>query len=53
MVRVLRLWGVRHLRYAWLRFRFEMWWASIGHMLGAFPNMADIEFLDAVWRGEA
>lgn len=53
MVFLSRLWGVRHLRYVWLRFRFELWWARVGHMFGAFPNPADLEFLDAVWRGEA
>lgn len=50
---VLRLWGVRHLRYFWLRLRFALWWANVGHMLGACPNPSDLEYLDAVWRGEA
>lgn len=47
-----RLWGIRHVRWFWLNFRFNLWWVRTGCLLGAFPNPNDIAFLDAVWRGE-
>lgn len=53
MARVFRLWGVRHLRYFWLRFRFALWWANVGQYLGAFPNQADLDYLNRVWEGDA
>lgn len=45
--------GIRHVRYFVLRSRFNMWWLSIGHMLGAFPNPRDVQFMDDVWSGKA
>lgn len=44
---------IRHVRYFYLRTRFNIWWNTIGHVLGAFPNPSDIEFLEAVWKGDA
>lgn len=48
-----RLPGVRHVRYFYLRARFNAWWHSVGRHLGAVPNESDIEYLDRVWRGES
>lgn len=47
-----RLWGIRHARYYWLAFRFAVWWQLVGRNYWLTPNAADIDYLDAVWRGE-
>jgi len=47
-----RWWGVRHLRYVWLWWRLEAWyahWARHGHV---GPGVNDAAILDAIWRGE-
>lgn len=44
---------IRHIRYFWHAFRFNVWWAKEGQYLGAVPNERDIEYLAKVWRGEA
>jgi len=49
-----RLWGIRHLRWAWGSYRVHRWarmWAQSGIGLG-IPNSADLKVLDAIWRGE-
>lgn len=48
-----RWWGIRHLRYFYLSWSFWHWWEETGYLLGAFPNPRDLEYLDAIWRGEA
>ena len=48
-----RVWGVRHVRWAWLSWRFWSWWNAIGHYMGAFPSPADLAYLTSVWRGDA
>lgn len=53
MARLRFLWGIRHLRWLWLRWRWGVWWEQVGRHLGCWPNPADWEYLDAVWRGEA
>jgi hypothetical protein len=50
-----RLWGIRHLRYYWLRMRiwqWARWWGEHGIGLG-FPNEADLRQLDRIWEGKA
>lgn len=52
---MLRLWGIRHLRYWWNRRRLYAWaeaCAQFGLGLGR-PNPSDLKHLDAIWRGEA
>jgi len=49
-----RLWGIRHVRWLWLRWRLEQWafqCAMMGLGLG-HPNKSDLDYCDAVWRGE-
>lgn len=55
MARLKKLWGIRHMRWAWRRYQVHAHaarWASIGIGLGA-PNAYDLEVLDQIWRGEA
>jgi len=50
-----RWWGLRHLRYWWLRRRVYRWaalWGEYGLGLG-YPNPADLRYLEDVWRGRA
>lgn len=50
-----RLWGVRHIRFVFLSWRIHRWaraWARGGIGLG-HPNPADLDWLEAIWRGEA
>jgi len=50
-----RLWGIRHVRYWWLRRQVYLWaeaWAWWGIGLG-IPNPADLAHLERIWRGEA
>jgi hypothetical protein len=50
---MLRLWGIRHIRYFYLRYKmnqhYDMW-----AQLGSLPVYIDrdYEVLDAIWRGE-
>lgn len=44
---------VRHIRFLYLRWRFESWWLRCGRYYWLAPNVNDEEYLDAVWRGEA
>lgn len=49
------LWGIRHVRCLWLSWQVHRWaaaWGRCGIGLG-HPNPADIEWLRAIWRGEA
>lgn len=46
-------WGIRHVRYALALVAFNFWWWQVGHFLGAVPNPADLEYLDAIRRGYA
>lgn len=48
-----RLWGIRHVRYFILKARFVMWWSVVAQHYWMTPNESDIEYLRAVWRGEA
>jgi hypothetical protein len=52
---LLRLWGVRHVRAIYLD--IVVWhWAEQWHRAGigtGCPNVADLEYIDMVWRGEA
>jgi len=47
-----KLWGIRHVRYFVLRAKFNWWWLTCGQFFGAFPNEADLDYLEAVWAGE-
>ncbi|SCW61756.1 hypothetical protein SAMN02927924_01693 [Sphingobium faniae] len=54
MMAIKRLWGVRHLRFFFLRwqvFRHARAWGRMGIGLG-YPNPSDIEQLGMIWRGE-
>jgi hypothetical protein len=45
---------IRHVRYfyhAWRLYRWARAWNSIG--IGIGPNPADIDHLEAIWRGKA
>lgn len=44
---------IRHVRYAYLSWRFRGWWQNIGRHLGAVPNESDIKYLENVWKGKA
>lgn len=50
---VKKLWGVRHIRHAYLSAMFWRWWYNMGKYLGAFPNESDLEYLEDVKRGKA
>lgn len=52
MAIIRRLWGIRHIRWVILSWMYWRWWDEIGHNLGAIPNPADMDYLDAVWRGD-
>lgn len=50
-----RLWGIRHIRYVWLRYQVYRWawlWGQHGIGLG-WPNAADLRELDRIWQGRA
>ena len=42
---------IRHIRFFYLRWRFNVWWAAYGQYLGAAPNESDLEHLQKVWEG--
>jgi hypothetical protein len=49
-----RLFGIRHIRYLYARWRLYRWvdeCAAMGLGLGE-PNPSDLAYLDAIWRGE-
>lgn len=49
-----RWWGIRHVRYGYLKWRVIAWaqqMASIGIGLGGV-NQSDIDYLNAIWRGD-
>lgn len=46
-----RLWGIRHVRYFWLRTKMLLWFAYYEGP-GCFINPSDWAYLDSVWRGE-
>jgi hypothetical protein len=46
-----KLWGVRHVRYWWLRARL-LWWFAHYEGPGWHINSSDWAYLDAVWRGD-
>jgi len=48
-----KIWGVRHIRYfvsAWLLYRHIMRCRAMG--IGLFAQQSDVDYLEAVWRGE-
>ncbi len=44
---------IRHVRFAVAKWRWINWWHDMGRHLGAFPNPRDLNYLDAIWRGDA
>lgn len=44
---------VRHYRYFMAAAEYSKWWENVGRHLGIVPNQADIDHIDAIWRGEA
>jgi hypothetical protein len=55
MKRLLRLWGIRHLRAIYMDITVHRWAADLGRMgLGTGrPHPSDIEHIERVWKGEA
>jgi hypothetical protein len=50
---MVRWWGIRHVRYYWHSYRMAQWyamWADAGYV---GPAQADLDYLAAIWRGEA
>ena len=43
---------IRHFRWLYHSLKFWLWWERFGRYLGAFPNPNDLDYLEAVWRGE-
>lgn len=50
--RIRRLWGIRHVRYWHYARQLRAWWEQYPGP-GIHIHQADIDFLDAVWKGEA
>lgn len=47
-----RLWGIRHVRYFYLSYKFYAylaWCQKVG--IGMFPQESDLEYLKGVWDG--
>jgi hypothetical protein len=44
---------IRHIRWLYWSWSFGQWWDRVGRHLGAFPNEADMKFLDDVWKGKS
>tara|TARA_R110000772_G_scaffold252889_2_gene368424 strand:- start:438 stop:593 length:156 start_codon:yes stop_codon:yes gene_type:complete len=48
-----KLWGLRHIRYFYLRYKLNKFldeWMSVGGL--PIASKADIDYLDAIWKGE-
>jgi hypothetical protein len=48
-----KLWGIRHVRWVYLKWKLYCWvaqCASIG--IGFHANRSDLDYLDAIWKGE-
>ena len=52
MAFIKRLWGIRHIRYFYLCYKLNTWWEEYGKYMGAFINQRDLDYLDAVWKGD-
>lgn len=51
-MRLKRIWGIRHVRFlyhAWLFRRWTRLWSDLGYV----ANRADLDYLDAIWKGDA
>jgi hypothetical protein len=48
---MLKLWGIRHFRYWWLKAKLIAWFSQYEGP-GCFINPDDWAYLDGVWRGE-
>jgi hypothetical protein len=44
---------IRHVRYFYLSVRFNIWWNTQASLLFVCPNQSDLDYLQAVWDGEA
>jgi hypothetical protein len=44
---------IRHVRYFYLKARFIWWWETYCAGLFMCPQKSDLDYLEAVWRGEA
>ena len=42
---------IRHVRWYMLQRNYWEWWYEVGFMLGAFPNPADLKYMQDVWEG--
>jgi hypothetical protein len=47
---MLNAWGIRHLRYFYLKARLWWWWSHYEGP-GWHVNSSDWDYLDRVWRG--
>jgi hypothetical protein len=48
-----RIWGIRHFRYIWHAFWLDIHVRNCAAMgFGWHANQSDIDYLDAIWRGE-
>lgn len=48
-----RAWGIRHIRAFVLSWRLASWWERQGRYMGAVINPSDIDYIQAVRRGDA
>jgi hypothetical protein len=47
-----RLFGIRHIRYIYLRIKLLYWWRNYGQNNWLFISDNDWDYLDRVWCGE-
>ena len=54
MIRIKRLWGIRHLRYWWHGYRLAVWVDRCREVgIGIAANPADIQHLEEIRNGRA
>lgn len=42
---------IRHIRYFYWAWKFDRYWQNYKHVF-LVPNDGDMQYLDAIWRGE-
>ena len=52
-VKVKRLPIIRHIRWFYKHTCFVWWWKKTGRLYWLIPNPRDLDYLDAIWRGDA
>jgi hypothetical protein len=43
---------IRHVRWLYAQWKFQHWWNKLGRHLGLGPNQSDLDYLEAIWRGD-